>query len=118
MGEAGFRREDDPARLAALVAGQEAVLIYFSGPGCGVCAALEPKVAELLRQAFPRIEAVAVDCAAAPAAASRFQVFSVPTILAFFGGREWVRKGRAVGLGELGDALARPYGLLFGDAPR
>jgi thiol-disulfide isomerase/thioredoxin len=108
-----FPGESDPERLAARAREEDALLLYFTGPSCGVCAALEPKVAELLAAEFPRMAAVRVDAEAAPAAARRFQVYAVPTIVVYFGGREWVRKGRAVGLGELRDALARPYGLLF-----
>jgi thioredoxin-like negative regulator of GroEL len=102
------------AELQALLAREPAVLLYFSTPDCRVCQALRPKVAGLLAAQFPRLRGVYVDCAALPAAAAGHGVFSVPTLLAFFDAREWVRRGRAVSLDELRAALARPYALRFG----
>jgi thiol-disulfide isomerase/thioredoxin len=101
------------AELEAVLAREPALLAYFSTPECRVCQALRPKVAELLAREFPRMAGVYVDCAALPDAAARHGVYSVPTLLAFFEGREWVRKGRSVGLAELHAALARPYALLL-----
>jgi len=100
--------------LQALVAREPAVLAYFSTPDCRVCQALRPKVADLLEREFPRVVGVYVDCGALPAAAGQYQVFSVPTMVVFFEGREWLRHGRSVGLAELRQAIGRPYQLLFG----
>lgn len=99
--------------LQALVAREAAVLAYFSTPDCRVCQALRPKVAELLEREFPRLAGVYVDCGALPAAAGQYQVFSVPTMVVFFEGREWLRRGRSVGLAELRQEIGRPYQLLF-----
>lgn len=93
------------------------MLLYFSTPDCNVCRALKPKVGELLASNFPRMEACYVDCAASPDIAAAHGVFSVPTVVAYFERREWLRKGRSLSLAELGKALARPYALLFRDRP-
>ena len=103
------------SRPAQHLVGEPALLAYFSTPDCRVCRALRPKVADLLAREFPLMAGVYVDCAALPEAAARHGVFSVPTLIAFFEGREWVRKGRSVGLSELRGAIERPYGLLFAD---
>lgn len=101
--------------LQGLIAAQPAVLVYFSTPDCGVCQALRPKVAELLARDFPRLSGVYVDCTALPDAAGQYLVFSVPTMIGFFEGREWTRWGRSVGLEEIRSGLDRPYGLLFAE---
>ena len=101
--------------LRETIAREAAVLVYFSTPDCRVCQALRSKVAELLARELPRLRGVYLDCAASPDAAAQYGVFSVPTLIAFFEGREWIRKGRNVGLDELRADLGRPYGLLFGD---
>jgi thioredoxin-like negative regulator of GroEL len=101
------------ADLREVLARAPAVMAYFSTPECRVCAALRPKVADLLAREFPRITGVYVDCAAHPDASAQHGVFSVPTLVAFFEGREWLRWSRAVSLDELREALARPYALLF-----
>ena len=101
--------------LRETIAREAAVLVYFSTPDCRVCQALRPKVAELLARELPRLRGIYVDCAASPDAAAQYGVFSVPTLIAFFEGREWIRKGRNVGVDELRGALIRPYGLRFSD---
>lgn len=103
------------AELQALIAAQPAVFVYFSIPECGVCQALRPKVAELLARDFPRLSGVFVDCTVLPDAAGQYQVFTVPTMIGFFEGREWKRWGRNVGLEEIRSGLGRPYGLLFAE---
>ncbi len=100
------------AEVRALVAREPAVLAYFSTPDCRVCQALRPKVGELLAREFPRMAGVYVDCGAL--AAGQYRVFSVPTLIVFFEGREWLRHGRSVGLADLRQAIGRPYQLLFG----
>jgi thioredoxin-like negative regulator of GroEL len=88
-------------------------LLYFSGPDCGVCHSLKPKVEELLTERFPRIAAGYIDLAQLPQASGEYQVFAVPTVICYFDGREGPRFSRAFGLGELGDALARVYDICF-----
>lgn len=100
--------------LSQMVAKAPAVLLYFSTPDCNVCRALQPKVGTLLDAEFPKMQAVYIDCAECPDIAASYGVFSVPTVLAYFEAREWVRKGRSLSLSELHEALARPYALLFG----
>lgn len=100
--------------LSTLVSSETGLLAYFSTPDCRVCQALRPKVWKMLHREFPRILPVYVDCAATPETAAHYQVFTVPTLLAFFEGREWLRAGRNLGLEELRQGLARPYGLCFG----
>lgn len=100
-------------QLEELIGEKPGVFAYFGTPDCGVCHALRPKVGELLDRDFPLLEAVYVDCMRVPDAAARWAVFAVPVVIAWFDGREFVRKARSFGLGELADALRRPYRLLF-----
>jgi thioredoxin 1 len=104
-------------RLREALARRPTMLFYFSTPDRNVCKALKPKVGELLASNFPRMEAFYVDCAANPHIAAAHGVFSVPTVLAYFERREWLRKGRSLSLAELAEALARPSALLFRDRP-
>ena len=106
----------DPEVLQRAIEESAALLVYFTGPDCAVCEALRPKVAALIAGRFPRLGLLAVDCARWPALAARHRVFQVPTVLAFFEGREWLRRSRGLALAELETALARPYDLLFNGA--
>jgi thioredoxin-like negative regulator of GroEL len=91
------------------------VLLYFSGENCNVCHALRPKFEEAFATHFPLVERIFLDAHEHPEIAAHFQVFSVPTILVFLGGREFAREGRAVSLHALVEKLRRPYEIMSSD---
>ena len=90
-----------------------AILVYYSTPDCGVCTVLRPKVEELIRRRFPSMSFLYVNAEESPEAAAQESVFAVPTVVAYFGGREHVRKSRHFGLDELAAGIERPYEILF-----
>ncbi|RIH67214.1 thioredoxin [Mariniphaga sediminis] len=94
---------------------EPALLGYFSTDTCSVCKVLKPKVEELVRDEFPRIKPVYVRLDILPEIAGQQQVFTAPTILVFFDGRETIRKSRNIGIEELRKNIDRPYSLIFGD---
>ena len=92
---------------------EDAVLVYFSHEQCNVCKVLKPKVAELLENNFPKMKMYYADTVLNPEISGQNKIFSVPTVLAFFGGRETFRKSRSIGINELAEQIERPYGMLF-----
>ncbi len=92
---------------------EPALLAYFSTEACNVCKVLKPKVGELIETVFPKIRTVYIQTDKVPEAAAQNQVFTVPTILVFFDGREYIRKSRNIGIGELQQEIDRPYSLFF-----
>ena len=56
-----------------------------------------------------------VDTVANPEAAGQHSVFTIPTVLVFFQGREQFRFARNIGLNQLEEAIARPYSMVFED---
>ena len=109
----GFSVITTLAALQDRIAGEAALLAYFSTPQCRVCESLRPKLALLLDTAFPRMTGVYIDCEVLPEAAAQFQVFAVPTLIVFFDGRETLRKGRGVGIEQLRGEIGRIYALRF-----
>jgi thioredoxin-like negative regulator of GroEL len=99
--------------MQAFVSGQPAAAVYFAGEGCNVCTVLFPKVQALLQQEYPRIALGRVECGSHPEISAQHGVFSVPTLLLFFDGHEAQRYARNISIGELRQALQRPYQLLF-----
>ncbi len=87
--------------------------VYFSTPECSVCKVLKPKVIELLRDDFPRIKFAYVDCNTAKELAAQKSIFSVPTILFYFDGKEFIRKSRNINMAELHSEISRPYSMIF-----
>jgi thioredoxin-like negative regulator of GroEL len=92
---------------------EPALLAYFSTEACNVCKVLKPKVAELLQIEFPKIKLAYIKSDKLPEVAAQNQVFTAPTILVFFEGRESIRKSRNIGIGELHREIARPYEMIF-----
>lgn len=92
---------------------EPALLAYFSTEACNVCKVLKPKVAELIQTEFPKIKLVYIKTDNLPEVAAQNQVFAVPTILIYFDGREYIRKSRNIGIGELQREIERPYSMFF-----
>jgi len=90
------------------------VLLYFSGENCNVCHALRPKFKDLFDSEFPQIRQIYLDAHENPEISAHFQVFSVPIMIVFLDGREFVREGRAVSMHKMTEQLARPYGMMTG----
>ncbi len=98
--------------LNAKLKDELALIVYFSSPSCNVCHVLRPKLMEALEQAYPAIGRYHADIALTPEIAAQFQVFSAPTIIVFFEGREFIRKGRAMSIDGLLQEIKRPYELM------
>ena len=93
---------------------EPALLAYFSTENCNICKVLEPKVAELIQTEFPKIKLIYIKSDILPEVAAQNQVFAAPTILVFFEGKEYIRKSRNIGVGELQHEIERPYSMMFG----
>ncbi len=99
--------------LQAIVQEKEAVVVLFGGAHCNVCQVIKPKIADMLKDAFPRVALVYVDCEEERDVCAQQGVFSLPVVRIYFGGQcigEWVR---TFSLGQLSDAMRRPYQLFF-----
>lgn len=99
--------------LNKIIKAEIGVLVYFSGENCNVCHALRPKFKELFDREFPKIEQIYLDAEENREISAYFQVFSMPTMIIFLDGREFIREGRTVSLHQLRDKLSRPYDMLF-----
>ena len=101
--------------LQHLIPQEKALLLYFSHEQCSVCRVLKPKVSEMISRQFPGMKARYVDTVETPLLAGQFSVFTVPTLLLFFDGREQSRFSRNFSLDQLEDTIRRPYRMLFGE---
>ena len=88
------------------------VLLYFSGENCNVCHALRPKFKEVFDKEFPQLKQIYLDAHENAEISAHYQVFSVPTMIVFLDGREFVREGRAVSLHQMTEKLSRPYSMM------
>ena len=89
-----------------------ALVVYFSSPSCNVCHVLRPKLMEALEKEYPTVGRYHADIALTPEIAAQFQVFSAPTIIVFFEGKEFIRKGRSMSVDGLLQEIKRPFELM------
>lgn len=97
----------------SLLAESDAVLAYFSTEMCSVCHVLKPKVLEMISESFPKMKMIYIESDKSPELAAAYRVFTAPTVIVFFAGRETIRKSRAFGVEELRTEISRPYSLMF-----
>jgi thioredoxin 1 len=98
--------------LKQFISGEKAVLVYFSHQNCSVCHVLRPKVFEMLSEYFPLMKPVYIDTVLTPEIPGQYGIFTVPTIICFFEGKETIRKSRHIGVNELKMEIERPYEIM------
>lgn len=113
MSKTAMVKVESEDQLNAAIADNRGVLVYFSGPECNVCKVLRPKIEALCGEHFPKLPMYYVDCDAQREIAGQNRVFTIPVAMVFFDGREAVRKTRTFGMGELREAIERPYQMMY-----
>lgn len=88
-----------------------AVLVMFGSAGCGVCAAIRPRVEALLADRFPGLPLAYVDCDANADICAQHSVFSLPALKLFLEGRAVLELARSFRLKELEAGIERSYSL-------
>lgn len=91
----------------------QAICFYLSTPECNVCKVLKPKVIEMIEKEFPHIQFKYIDLSEAKEISGQLSVFSVPTILIYFEGKETIRVSRNIHLEELREQIDRYYQMIF-----
>lgn len=92
----------------------EALLIYFFSPGCVTCNSLRPKVEEMTTTRFPNLKLLSVDASKSPLATSEAGVYSAPTIIVYFDGKEYIRESKYISVDQLEKKISRIYDMVFG----
>ncbi len=93
--------------------GNDIALIYYSNEACNVCKVLKPQVAQLCLDNFPKMRIYEVDITKQPEIASQQSIFTMPTIIVYAMGKEWIRKSRYIGIEELKSVIDRLYQQIF-----
>jgi len=99
--------------LQDMIARENGLLLYFSSDSCSVCKVLKPKVTDLLQEQFPKMESRYVDIEKSPVISGQFRIFTIPTILIHFEGKEQVRFSRNISMHQLEGSISRPYKMIF-----
>lgn len=98
---------------AADSAGSGNEVLLFTGPACGVCDAIHPRLEDLLRDRFPRMQLQTIRCDMEPEKAATWDVREVPTVVICFEGAEVARFVRYFSLGQISESIRRPYEIFY-----
>jgi thioredoxin 1 len=104
-------RIDSAEKLQGIVNQAENLLVYFYNDDCAPCLSLRPKVEDLISERFPLMDMVYIDAKKYQVLAADFQVFSMPVLIFFFEGKEYLRYSKHVSLTELSESIGRIYDL-------
>lgn len=104
---------NDKKEILEILNKSNATLLYFGATSCGVCEVLRPKIEENISLNFPKMKQYYINSNQNLDIASHFSVFSSPTILVFFEGKEFKRYGRNISLDILISEIKRIYEMVF-----
>lgn len=82
--------------------------LYISQPHCSVCHGLLPQVQQLMTK-YPEIKLGHINAEEVMEVASRFSVFTVPVLLLFVDGKEYIREARIVHMDLLDQKINKIY---------
>jgi len=91
---------------------EDACLVYLSTNDCGACGALLPKVNEMVQE-FPHLKAYHISLPQHPELVAPMGVYSAPTVIIYFEGKEQIRKAGRFSIEEIRIPLERIYNLYF-----
>lgn len=101
------------AEIQNLITKKPAALLYFYNDNCAPCVMLRPKVQEMVKDYFPNIQLYLINAEQFPATSAQFGVFSSPTLLVFFEGKEYIRESKNISISELHSKIERIYNMVF-----
>ncbi|WP_112180581.1 MULTISPECIES: thioredoxin family protein [Paraliobacillus] len=82
--------------------------LYISKQNCSVCHSLLPQVEAIMRR-YPEIALGHVAVDQLPEVAGKFSIFTVPVLLLFVDGKEYLREARIVQLELFEERLQKIY---------
>lgn len=96
------------SEVDAFIAENQLAFLFISRHNCSVCHALLPQVQKLMEK-FPDIELGHAAADDVEAVAGRFSVFTVPVLLLFVEGKEYVREASIVHMDLFEEKIERIY---------
>ncbi len=91
----------------------DAVVFYFSHEDCSVCRVMLPKIEQMLETSFPQIKLVYSNTHHFPDVAAQNRIFTVPSVLIYFAGKQYFQFSRNFSVEEIKKAIERPYSMCF-----
>lgn len=108
-----IRKKITTAEFQRLLNQHPSALIYFYQDSCGVCKILLPKVRELVDQNFPKMKLLVIEASPNRELTAQLSMLSVPGIMGFFGGKEYLRSNGLLSIGDLKAKIGRLYEMFY-----
>ncbi|MEG0295533.1 MAG: thioredoxin family protein [Clostridium sp.] len=90
----------------------QAVLLYFYGNSCGVCSVIKEKL-EIEMTKYPNIKSYKIFTESNMEAFAEFNIFTLPVVLFYIDGKEYIREARNISVRDLLIDIDRLYELYF-----
>lgn len=94
--------------IDAFLKEHQLAFLYISRTNCSVCHALLPQVKQLMT-AYPEIQLGHINADHVEAVAGKFSIFTIPVLLLFIEGKEYVREARIVHMDLFKEKIDKIY---------
>lgn len=83
------------ADVKKVIQNEPLTFVYIGQKNCSVCHGLKPQINKIM-SGYPQVRLVELDALEVPEVAEAFQVLTVPVLLLFVEGKEYLRQARIV----------------------
>jgi thiol-disulfide isomerase/thioredoxin len=97
----------------SFVSDHQLSFLFISRPNCSVCQGLFPQVQALFEN-YPEIHTGYINAEDVPEIAGRFSIFTVPVLILFVEGKEYIREARIVHMQLLEEKIDKIYSNVIG----
>lgn len=94
--------------VLAFINDHELTFLYISRPNCSVCHSLWPQVQKMMAK-YPEIKMGHINADQVMEVAGQFSIFTVPVLLLFVDGKEYIREARIVHMDVLDKKIRKIY---------
>jgi len=101
------------SEIKAYIKNEMALIIYFYNDDCPPCLSLRPKVEAMVKDDYPEMKLIFVNSKNYPEIPASFSIFSNPTLLVYFDGKESKRFSKYISISELSQSIDRYYKMIF-----
>lgn len=108
-----FEDLKDMDRIESFIQENQLSFLYISRSNCSVCHALLPQVRELMTK-YPEIKLGHINADIVEEVAGRFSIFTVPVLLLFVEGKEYLREARIVHMDLFDEKVNKIYENVMG----
>ena len=94
------------------ISNNEMVLLYFGNNTWGVSKDMKPKL-EAIAKEYPKVNILSIDVNKYKEIAAYYEVFTIPAIILYIEGKQFIKEARHISLKEFRNKIDRYYNMIF-----